>query len=288
MKNWLKWFILVYLALVWGSSFILMKKGLVAFSNLEVGSFRVLLAAIVLLPFSLKALRYFSRSELIKVAVVGMVGNMIPAYLFATAQVYVPSSLAGMLNSLVPLFTVVIGAIFFSISTNRKQWIGVLIGLVGALTLILGSGKQINDIPFLPSLMVVLATICYALSVNVIYRFLSKRSSVNVAAIALLLASPIPFFYLGYSGFWLRAFSSEENIIAVGYLSILAVVGTALAVVVFNYLIQKSSAVFSSSVTYLIPVVAMVWGLLDGEAISLQQALAVGGIFIAIRMINSR
>lgn len=287
MNNGLKWVILLSLAFVWGSSFILMKKGLLMFSNYEVGSFRILLAAAVLTPFSFRALRYFNRSELWKVAIVGLIGNLLPAYLFATAQLSAPSSLAGMLNSLVPLFTVLIGSVLFGAHAKRTQWLGVVVGLIAAIVLIAGSGANIESIPIAASSMIVIATICYAISVNVIYTYLSKRSSVNVAAIGLLLASPLPLVHLVASGFWSRAFSSKGHLEALGYLSILAIIGTALAVVVFNYLIKHSSAVFSSSVTYLIPVVAMLWGLLDDELISLQQVLAVVGIFTAIRMINS-
>lgn len=262
-----------------------MKKGLLSFSGLEVGSFRILMAAFVLTPFSLRALRYFTKAELLKVAIVGFFGNMFPAYLFATAQMSIPSSLAGMLNSLVPLFTVLIGAIVFAVKIKRMQWLGVIMGLIAALLLISGnvSGVQVNSI--WPPLMVVLATVFYAISVNVIYTYLSKRSSVNVSAVALLMASPFPFCYLLYSGFWLKAFSGPSQVESLLYVLLLGVVGTALAVVVFNYLIKHSSAVFSSSVTYLIPVVAIFWGLLDGEQITWIQGAAVVGIFLAIRMI---
>ncbi len=245
------------------------------------------MAGIVLLPFSLRALRYFQKRDLLIVAAVGVIGNMIPAYLFATAQQYVPSALAGMLNSLVPLFTVALGMLFFNIKTIRRQWMGVVIGLIGAGALILGGERSISETPVIPSLMIILATACYATSVNLIYKYLSKRSSINVAAIALLLASPLPLLHLLFTGFWQKAISSQENLINLGYISILAIVGTALAVVIFNYLIQKSSAVFSSSVTYLIPVVAIGWGLLDGETVTSIQLFSVGGIFFAIRMINS-
>lgn len=287
MTSWLKWTILISLALVWGSSFILMKRGLESFTSLEVGSYRIVMAGFVLIPFSLTFLRKYDKTTLLIMAGVGIIGNMIPAYLFTIAQTTVPSAVAGMLNSMVPLFTVVIGASFFKIHVFKKQWLGVGTGLLGAVILILSGPLKFDETPIFASSLVILATICYAVSVNLIHAYLGKVSSLRVAAIAILLAAPIPFFHLLFSGFWIKAFESDENVLNLGYISILAILGTALAVAIFNQLIKHSGAVFASSVTYLIPIVALCWGFIDGEIVTLAQVGAVAVILLAIRMINS-
>lgn len=265
-KPWLPWLILFILAITWGSSFILIKRGLEVFSPGEVGALRVVIAWLFLFPFTLKYLRKFSRKQWYLFGAVGMVGSLIPAFLFAAAQKGIDSSLAGILNSLTPLFTMLVGLVFFRTKPRWYNAAGVVIGLAGAMGLVSISGSGDFSFNMGYAILIIIAALCYAVNVNLIKGFLQGINPVAITSLAFFTVGPPALAYLlFFTGFTTHIISDPAAPGGLGYIAILSVVGTGLALMLFNRLIQLSSAVFASSVTYFIPVVAVIWGIADGE-----------------------
>lgn len=272
--------ILLILAFIWGSSFILMKIGLEELDPMEVASFRVAVAGLVLTPISLRALWRF-RGKWKPMLAVGMLGNLIPAFLFAKAQTVISSSLSGMLNSLTAVFTLLFGVWFFKVVAEKKKWWGVFIALGGSSLLFLDDllSTDLGQIQY--GALVLLATACYGMSVNTIRTYLSGIKSVEVAALSLLPVSLISLVvYLNVGD--LSTFSHEAGRISLGAIFLLAVTGTAFASVLFFHLVARTSALFASTVTYLIPLVAIFWGVLDGEKIHWMEGLGMLTILLGI------
>lgn len=279
---------LIGLALIWGSSFILMKRGLEVYSAIEVAEYRLFIAGITLLPFALIKLKAFPKGakQRIGIVMVAVFGNLLPAFLFAIAQTKVASGVAGMLNSLVPLFTLIIGLVFFKSKIKPLQIGGVALGLVGAITLISGSNISFNVNSMLYPLLVIIASLCYAISLNTIKAWLHQVPSIQITSFAFLLIGPFVTVGLLQQGFFEKAISSNQNLVALGYLSVLGVFGTALAVLLFNVLIKYTSAIFASSVTYLIPIVAMLWGIIDGELVGVLHLFGMALILSGVYLVN--
>jgi drug/metabolite transporter (DMT)-like permease len=288
-KKVICWIILIALSLVWGSSFILMKQGLRAFSSDEVAGLRITIASAFMLPFLIRHYKIDLKTNLKGLLLMGVFGNLIPAFLFTKAETQISSSLTGMLNALTPMFTILIGMIAFNHKINKNQILGVLIGLVGAIALVtLGNNGNDQSKNIMYCLLVAAATLCYAISVNGIKAYLGHVNSLTATVWSFTLIGPVAAIYIfGFTDVVSHAANHPEGLRALGYISILAIVGSALSVVVYNTLIKLSGTVFAASCTYLIPVVAIGWGLFDGEIINLFQMLAVIVIIAGIWMINS-
>ncbi|MGI4740542.1 MAG: DMT family transporter [Janthinobacterium lividum] len=288
------WGLLVVLSLIWGTSFILMKKGLVVFSALELGAARVSVAALLLLPFALREIGRVERSRLKWLALSGTVGTLIPAFLFAYAETRLASGLAGVLNALTAVFALLMGALLFGQRLTSARVLGIGLGLVGTVVLMLLGGS--GDAGPTPSgagnawygLYIVAATIGYGLSVNVIKHRLHALTPVAVTSLLLLLigAPALAYLLLG-TGFVHKLATVPGAWAAFSYIALLATMSTAVATVLFNMLIQRSTTLFASSSTYLIPIVALGWGALDGEAFNLWHAagmvIILAGVFIIHR-----
>ena len=260
------WLVLAGLVLTWGSSFILMKRALVYYSSIEVGALRVIITFLFLLPFALPRLKTLKPKDFLWLSLVGLVGSFFPAFLFAAAQKGIDSSTAGLLNSLTPLFTLIIGLLVFRIKVRKIQVIGVFIGLLGALGLVSSSGGRDFSFNISYALMVVLATIFYAINVNLIKAKLSHIKSITITATSFFIVGfPAIVILFTATDFSQKLINEPGAWVGLGYLAILAIVGTGIAMMGFNMLIKKTTPIFASSVTYLIPVVALLWGLLDGE-----------------------
>ena len=285
----ISWIILITLSLVWGSSFILMKQGLRAFSSDEVAGLRIVIASAFMLPFLITHYNRLSvRKNLKGLLLMGVFGNLIPAFLFTKAETQISSCLTGMLNALTPLFTIIIGVLIYKNSVAKNKWLGVIIGFVGAVVLILAneSDEQTKNVMY--SLLVAAATLCYAISVNGIKVHLSNVNSLTATVWSFTLIGPMAAVYLfGFTDVIDHATHHPEAMRSLWYISILAIVGSALSVVIYNTLIKISGTVFSASCTYLIPIVAIGWGLLDGESINFIQIMAVLVIIGGIWMINA-
>lgn len=287
-KPSLAWIMLIFLSLVWGSSFILMKRGLMAFSSNEVAAMRITIASVFLSPLLFKYYKIDLLKNLKGLLLMGFFGNLIPAFLFTKAETQISSSLAGMLNALTPLFTIIIGSFVFKQKIPLMKFIGVMIGFIGAIVLIVFGDSHEQSKNNLYCLLVVGATLCYAISVNSIKAFLSELNSVTATVWSFTIMGPIGIVYLlGFTDVVKHATESPYGASSLGYICILSIVGTAISVVVFNQLIKTSGTVFASSCTYLIPVVAIGWGLFDNEAINMIQIMAVLVIIGGIWLINS-
>ena len=274
----LKWVYLMVLALVWGSSFILIKKGLLGLTALQLGSLRIVFAAVFLLLIGFKSV---SKIPVIKwkyIALTSLFGTFIPAYLFAIAQTEIDSSVSSILNSLTPLNTLILGALVFGLQFKKNQIFGILIGLIGSALLILNGAIHHPEQNYYYAILVLIASICYAVNVNLIKKYLHDLSPLSITTGNFMVLFFPAFIILFFSGFFevVHDVKVQESVL---FIIILGVVGTGIANVLFFKLIQMSSPVFATSVTYLIPVVAFCWGLLDNEMLTPVQFL---GAFIVL------
>ncbi|WP_264552405.1 DMT family transporter [Flavobacterium sp. N2038] len=263
----LKWAYLLVLSLIWGSSFILIKRGLVGLTAIQVGSFRIIFAALFLLLVGFKSLKKISRRQWKFVAITSFFGTFTPAYLFAIAETQVDSSIVAILNSLTPLNTLVLGIIIFGIQFQKRQVVGVFVGLIGCLLLVLSGASAHPGQNYYYVLLVVIATLCYAINVNLIKKYLSDLNSVSITTgnfTVLLLPALIILSTTDIS----NRINIDITQHSVFFVMILGVLGTGIANILFFKLIQMSSPVFATSVTYLIPIVAFFWGLLDNEMLT--------------------
>ena len=285
-KFW-SWLFLLVLALIWGSSFILMKRGLEAFTSSQVAALRMFIAFLFVIPFSIKYVKAVESKDWLKFLGIGLCGNFIPAFLFTAAETGISSSLTGMLNSLTPLFTLIIGILFFSAKTKANKVIGLIIGLLGAVGLLIPEkicdlGANINYGGY-----VLIATVFYGTSVNLIRRYAQNYHSITTACWAMLLVGPFGGIYLLFTDMH-KAVAHPLFWSSLGYVAILAIAGTALSVMLFNLLVKNTGTIFSASVTYLIPIVAMGWGFFDGEEISMQQIISIAVILGGVYLINRK
>ncbi|MEQ8555184.1 MAG: EamA family transporter [Cyclobacteriaceae bacterium] len=280
------WLLLFLLALIWGSSFILIKKGLVALTPLEVGSIRMLSASVTLLPFVVSRFRLIKRHKIKYFIAVGLSGSFIPAFLFAIAQTRIESAVTGILNTLTPLFTVIFGLWFFKQKQKASVWIGIVVGFIGSILLITaGSGGQIQKINYY-GLFIIVATMLYATNSNLIKYQLSDYRSVTITSISLFIVGPFAAITLFAFSDFAAKLGQDGTIEAVLYICVLGVLGTAVALIIFNKIVQLTNPVFTSSVTYIIPVVAVVWGLLDGETLLLNHLLGMLAVLIGVYITN--
>ena len=277
---------MIFLAFTWGSSFILMKRGLDVFSYAQVADLRMGLAWLSLLPFVWSQLKKTPTNFWIPLAVVGLFGNGIPAFLFTKAQTQLDSSLTGILNALVPLFTLLIAVFIFKTKVKGYNILGVLIGLTGAIWLVAGDGVVMENAHY--AWFVVVATICYAISLNTIKNYLEKMNPIHITGLAFFFAGPPTLIHLFSTDFLEIMNKQEKAWSALGYIFILAVIGTSMAVAIFNKLVARTTAIFASSVTYLIPIFAIMWGVIDGENIEIQQIFGTAIIFAGIYLVNKQ
>jgi drug/metabolite transporter (DMT)-like permease len=285
-KIW-QYLLLAFLAIIWGSSFILMKKGLLAFNDMQVASFRIFISFVLLMPLAVKRVKRVKRRHILPLLVVGFIGNGIPAFLFTKAQTQVSSSMAGVLNSLTPLFALLVGLIIFKVKFIWQNLLGIVLGLLGASALvIISSGASFSTKNLYP-LLIVLATMCYAFTVNLIKQKLADLDSVTIIAMAFLFIGPFGGIYLASSDFT-YALQSPYLLQSFSSVFLLAMFGSALATILFNYLIKYTTALFASSVTYIIPIVAIMWGLLDGETLIASQMLSISVILIGVYLVNKK
>lgn len=288
------WVILLILAFIWGSSFILMKRALFdtsggnAMSNFDLAALRLVIAACALSFWGLRTLRKVKPVDIVPLLLVGFCGNAFPAILFTTAQLHMDSLLAGILNSLTPVFTLLIAMSVFGIRYLRLQIVGVFVGLLGAMGLIFSQKDSLSG-EFGYALMVVFATFLYAISVNTIRNRLSHFNAFEIAGTSLLFVLPVALGVLLFQGSLLELVSTNSYAWqAIGYVTMLALVGTALALVLFNFLIARTTAIFASSVTYVMPVFAIMWGVLTSESLRLGHILWTLVILSGVYLINRK
>lgn len=276
------------LALIWGSSFILIKKGLEVYSAEEVGAIRIVSAYLFLIPLAIQSIKRVEKKHWPFLFSVGMFGSFLPAFLFALAQTQIPSSVAGILNALTPLFTMVLGSLFFAQRVSNLVTAGLFVGFIGSIVLVFAGGD--GDIEFNAyALYVVLATIFYATNLNLIKFKLADISARAITSLSLFIVGPIALIHLFFNtDFLVKTTSSEGAYLALGALSILGILGTAIALILFNQLVKLTSPIFTSSVTYIIPIVAVVWGLIDGEYLFFWHYLGMALIIFGVYLVNRK
>ena len=283
-----KWLYLVLLAFVWGSSFILMKKALVGLTPIQLGALRILIAGLFLLLIGFKSLKEIKRKHYKYILSTALLGTFFPVFLFAFAVKGIDSSIASILNSLTPFNTFLIGVFAFGLTFKKRQLLGIFIGLLGTVLLILKGADLNPNQNYWFSILVVIASIGYALNVNIVKKHLSDISALSIVTGNFLLLVIPASIVLFFSGFFTSFGFTETKISALGYITILAVLGTGIAKVFYNKMVHLASPVFASSVTYLIPIIAVFWGVLDGEKLSLIQLVAGFIILLGVYLVNKK
>ena len=284
-KNLLAWSLLILLAIIWGSSPILIKKALVKLDPFEIGALRLTLASFVLMPFLLKNLREIKRKDYFILFISGIVGNVIPYFLYPIAQTKIDSATSGVLTSLTPFFALIIGVIFYKLKATKNNIIGLIIGFIGTFLLILFSGSSGGFTADVFGLFVVAATLLYGINLNLVKYHLNHLKPITITSFSIVSILPITLYIL----FFLSPFYDHLNDfdfykVELGYVLILGVLGTSIATIIFYNLIKIKDTVFASMVTYLMPLVAISLGVIDGEKINEVQlfgmALILTGVFI--------
>jgi drug/metabolite transporter (DMT)-like permease len=264
-KRW-QWLAILFLSVVWGSSFILMKKGLNAFDYMQIGSMRIFFSFLILLPIAIKNLRLITKKNIGTLLTLGLIGNFIPALLFSFAQTEINSSLAGILNGIAPFFVLIIGVIFFGNRPSVWQYIGIFVGFLGAFWLMtdgnLGSLGHVNSY----ALLLVLATAMYGLSSNLIKFKLQNLNGIQITALSFFLVGPLAGLMLGFTDLKTPMLSPDFSSSLIAIIT-LAIFGSVLTLFIYYNLIQRAGPVFASSATYIVPFFALLWGILDGEII---------------------
>ena len=283
------WIIFVSLALTWGSSFILMKRGLDSFSSYQVAALRIFIAFLFLLPLAFRHIKKIHFKYLPAFIAMGVFGNLIPAFLFTQAETLISSALTGMLNSVTPVFALIIGLIMLKEKVKLLQIIGLATGIIGAIGLLsLGKNSESSGNIYLGGAMVLLATFFYGLSVNIIKAKLGNVSAVTATIFALCIVGPFAGIYLFTTDFIEVMQTKPLAFDSLKYVCILAIFGTSLSLIVFNILIKEAGTLFASSVTYFIPIVAMLWGALDGEAITVAHSIFIVVILAGVWLVNKK
>ena len=284
-KNLIAWSLLIVLAIIWGSSPILIKKALIKLDPFEIGALRLTLASFVLFPFLAKNLKEIQSKDYFILFVSGVVGNVLPYFLYPIAQTKIDSATSGVLTSLTPFFALIVGVIFYKLKATKNNIIGLIIGFIGTSLLILFSGKAGSFTVDLFGLFVVAATLLYGINLNLVKYHLNHLRPITITSFSIVSILPITIYILLYSTPFLSHVSDFKNYsLEFGYVFILGVLGTSIATIVFYNLIKIKDTVFASMVTYLMPVVAIIFGVIDGEIINAVQLfgmiLIMAGVFI--------
>jgi len=283
----LKWVILIVLALIWGSSFILIKKGLNGLSPLQLGSLRIIFCAFFLLIIGFKNITTIPLYKWKYIALTSLFGTFIPAYLFAIAQTEINSSVSSILNSLTPLNTLILGSIIFGLDFKRTQIFGVIVGFIGTILLIFNGAVNHPNQNYWYTILVLIASICYAMNVNFIKKYLSDLKPLTITVGNFLVMLFPALLVLSFTDFF-SSVHFEKVQHAMIFVAVLGIIGTGIANVLFYKLIQISSPVFATSVTYLIPVVAFFWGLLDNEMLTPLQFIGAFIILIGVYLSSKK
>ncbi|MFD0863491.1 DMT family transporter [Sungkyunkwania multivorans] len=284
-----KWLMLAILSLIWGSAYILIKRGLVGLSPFQLGAFRIVFTMLVLLVIGFKALKSIKgKKTWFWLAMSGFLGTFFPAFLFPYAQTELDSAITSILNSIVPLFTLIFGVFMLGVMVKRNHIIGISIGFLGLFLLLVEKIDNGGQNYFFAG-YVVIATACYAININIMKKYLQEVSPMGIAVANFIFIGPPALVAMYFSGFFELHLATDQKVkTSILYVMLLAITSTAIAKVMFNRLVKMSSPVFASSVTYTIPIMGLIWGLLDNERISLLQISAMGVILVGVYMVNKR
>jgi drug/metabolite transporter (DMT)-like permease len=284
-SNQLKWFFLILLAFIWGSSFILIKKGLVGLSPYQLGSLRIVFAALFLLIIGFKTLPKIPLGQWKFIVITSLFGTFIPAFLFSIAQREIDSSVSAILNSLTTLNALLLGILVFKLDYKRNQIVGVCIGLMGSLLLVFNGAIHHPNQNYYYAILIIIASVCYAINVNLINKYLSNLSPLTITT-GNFTVMLLPALLILYTSGFFSDIHIEKVQHSVVFILILGVMGTGIANIIFYKLIQISTPIFATSVTYLIPIIAFSWGMLDNETLTLVQLLGAVIILLGVYLSN--
>ena len=284
-----KWILLIVLSLIWGSSFILIKKSLEHFNPYQVGALRVLIAGIILMPVAISKYKLFPKRYLKWLILAAFTGNFIPMFLFPIAETEVSSSIAGIINSMMPIFVIIVGALVWKFETTQRQMVGTFISFTGVCLLAFGGDGDGGQFKLIPIPLLLLATLCYAVSTTTVKSRLMEVSSTVLSAFVFSFVLFFPsLIALTFTGFF-STFSLDENhLTGLMFVSLLSVFGTGLAMMMNYRLLKVSSPLFASTVTLLMPIVAIIWGVLDGEKLSVMQFVGAGIIIAGLIFLRAK
>jgi drug/metabolite transporter (DMT)-like permease len=287
-KGFLNWFIFILLSIIWGSSFIMMKEGLLWLTAFQVASLRIVFSGLVLLPSAIKHFKNVPRNKLGIIFLSGVLGSLLPAYLFCVAELGIDSALAGTLNSLTPIFVIITGALIFKSSTSVNKILGILIAFSGSVLLLISKGHMQENQNLVYVSFVVLATICYGINVNMVHKHLHHIGSIQIASLALTLNAVPALIILYFTGYFSLPLTDPDILYSTGHAALLGIFASAIASIIFYVLIKRAGAVFSSMVTYGIPVIANFWGMIYGEEVGWKQFACLLLILTGVYMANRR
>ena len=292
MNKLTNWFLFSILTLIWGSSFILMKEGLVKLSAYQVAAMRIFSAGLVLMPIAIRQFRHVPKEKIKMIVLSATIGSFIPAFLFCIAEEHINSSLAGILNALSPLFAIVMGVLFYQMKMTTQKIAAVLVGFIGLCLLFISKDGFSFEGDVFYALLIVVATMGYGLNVNMLARHLGDVGSLNIAAIAFSTLAIPALLILIFTGYFQGTWTDTAFLRATFAAMILGIMGTAAAQVLFYMLLKRTNVLFSSLVTYTIPFVAILWGVLYGETITGLQIACLGvilsGVYFANRTTGNR
>lgn len=283
-----KWILLVVLSLIWGSSFILIKKSLDHFTPFQVGALRVLIAGIILMPIAISKYKLFPKKHIKWLVLAAFTGSFIPMFLFPIAEKEITSSIAGIINSMMPIFVIIVGALVWKFETTKQQIIGVFISFTGVCLLAFG-GSDGTAFKIIPILLLLLATLCYAVSTTTVKSKLMEVSSTVLSAFVFSFVLFIPsLIALSLTGFFSTFSFSQDNMTGLMFVSLLSIFGTGLAMMMNYRLLKVSTPLFASTVTLLMPIVAIAWGILDGERLTILQFIGATIIIAGLIFLRSK
>ena len=282
------WVLFIILCIIWGSSFILMKIGLETLSPYQVASVRIASAGIVLLPFSIKAFRQTPQSNIPMIIVSGLLGSFFPAYLYCMAETHIDSSAAAIFNSLTPLFSIIVGMVFFKMQAGLQKIMGALLGFMGMVLLPFSTGNAVDLSHISYSSLVIIATICYAFNVNLVSKYLKEVPPLSIAAIAFAVLLIPSLLILIATGFFALPVLRAGYLGSSGAAAVLGVAGTAIASVLFYRVVKLAGGIFASLVTYGIPVIAVILGVLYGEKITVAEGGCLTIILLGVYIVNRK
>ncbi len=276
-----KYFLLLIISITWGSSFILIKKTLPVFDPYQIGAFRAGLSGLILAFIGFPAMRRMTKKDIFWIALSGLFGNFLVVFIFPFAQREVSSSLAGIINALDPVFTLILGAILFGIKSKIIQYLGAIIGFAGALILVYTSGSDSSQSHYFYIVLLIIGSALYAISALIVEKKLSHIKSTELASSIYAIWMIPALIILVFSGFFTEIdYTQTATLESLGYLIFLTVVSTTFVMFLFFKLVQDTSAVFVSTISLVLPVIAVFWGILDGEKFTVWYA--VGGILVLI------
>lgn len=283
-----KWILLIILTIIWGSSFILIKKSLDHFTPYQVGALRVLIAGIILMPIAISKYKLFPKKHLKWLILAAFTGNFIPMFLFPIAETEISSSIAGIINSMMPIFVIIVGTLFWKFETTKRQMTGIFISFTGVCMLAFGGGDD-SEFKIFPILLLLLATLCYAISTTTVKSKLMEVSSTILSAFVFSFVLFLPSLIALISTGFVSTFTfSKENMMGLMFVSLLSVFGTGLAMMMNYRLLKVSTPLFASTVTLLMPIVAIIWGILDGEKLTILQFVGASIIIAGLIFLRAK